>query len=147
VTVWSQHSADWLGFRKCTPGRHRARYAIGTAMIVTLSYLTVLLSCAHPDGKYLGSSVVQSFVHASVTSTTPDRDTDEELCKVVHKQVVALQAFSIGPIFGLTTPHLDIAIGEEAPLLIARLNAFRPPGHGFSPAKVVNFQLSSVLRI
>jgi hypothetical protein len=147
VAVWSQHRAGWLGFCKCTPGRHRARHAIGTAMIVTLSYLSILLSCAHPDGKYLASSVVQSFAHASITSTTPERDTAEELCKIVHKQVVALQAFSIGPIFGVTSPRLDIAIGEEAPLLIARLNAFRPPGNGISPAKVIDFRLSAVLRI
>jgi hypothetical protein len=90
---------------------------------------------------------VQSFAHSSVPLETPDHDTDEELCKVLHKQVVALQAFSIGTILGAKTLQLDIAIGEEAPLLIARLKAFRPPGHGFSPAKVVDFRLSSVLRI
>ncbi len=147
MAVWSLHSAEWLGFRNCPHGRYRTRYAIGIAIIATLSYLSVLVSCSHPDGNYLGSSVVQSFAHASVPLGTSDHDTDEELCKVLHKQVVALQAFSIGPILGAKTLHLDIAIGEELPLLIARLNAFRPPGNGFSPAKVVNLQLSSVLRI
>jgi len=147
VTVWSRHSAEGLGFRKYAHARNRTRPALATAMLVALSYMTVLLSCAHPDGTYLSSSVVQSFAHAIVTSTAPDDDTHEELCKVVHKQVVALQAIPSGPILGAKTLPLDIAIGEEVPHLIARLNAFRPPGNRFAPAQVVNFQLSSVLRI
>ncbi len=147
MAVWSQHRADCLGFRNCAHGRYRTRYAISIAIIATLAYLSVLVSCSHTDGKHLDSSVVQSFAHASVPLETPDHHTDEELCKVLHKQVVSLQAFSIGTILGAKTLHLDIAIGEEVPLLIARLNAFRPPGNGFSPAKVVNLQLSSVLRI
>ena len=146
MKVWSRHSVEGLGFRKYAHARHRTRPALATAVIVTLLYLTILLSCAHPDGKYLGSSVVQSFAHAIVTSA-PDHDTHEELCKVVHKQVVALQAIPSGPILGAKTLPLDIAIGEEVPHLIARLNAFRPPGDRFAPAQVVNFELSSVLRI
>jgi hypothetical protein len=61
--------------------------------------------------------------------------------------MVALQAFSIEPILGVNPPNLDIAIGEDVPSLTAILNSFRPPGNTFAPAKVVNFQLSSVLRI
>jgi len=146
VTVWSRHNMGWLAFGKRAHGRHRTRNAIGPSIVATLSYLSVLLLCSHPDGN-LGSSVVPSFAHAIVTSTTPDHDTHEELCKVVHKQVVALQAIPSGPILGAKTLPLDIAIGEEVPHLIARLNAFRPPGNRFAPAQVVNFQLSSVLRI
>lgn len=140
MTVWSGH-------RKHAHGRHRRRNAIGTAIIAVLSYSSVLLLCSHPDGKYFASSVAQSFAHAIDASTTSDHDAHEELCKVVHQQVVALQAFSIKPILGAQTLPLDIAIGEEVPHLIARLNAFRPPGDRFALAKVVNFQLSSVLRI
>ena len=146
MTVGSRHSMGWLAFGKRAHGRHRT-HAIGISIIATLSYLSVLLLCSHPDGKYLALSVAQSLAHAIVTSTTPDHDAHEALCKVVHQQVVALQAFSIGPIFGAQTLHLDIAIGERVPSLIARLNAFRPPGDRSASAQVVNFQLSSVRRI
>lgn len=147
MTVCSRHNAEWLGFRKCAHARHRTRYAIGTAIIATLSYLTVLISCACPDGEHFGSSVVQNLAHASVTSETPGHDTDEELCKFVHEQVVTVQAFSIGPILGAKTPHTDIEIGEKVPRLTAMLNGFRPPGNSFAPAKELSFQLCSVLRI
>ena len=139
-------SDGWSKHRK-RARRHCTRNAISTSIIATLSYLSVLLLCSHPDGKYLGWSVVQSFSHAIVASTAPDHDTHEELCKVVHKEIVALQAFSIGPILGAQTLHLDIAIREGMARLIARLAAFRPPGDRFAPVQVVNFQLSSVLRI
>ena len=145
MAVWSRYSREWLDLGKWRT-RRRTRSASVTTMLVTLAYLAVLVSCVHthPDGQYLGSPV-QTFA-AKATSETPDSDTDEELCKVVHNQIIA-QSFSIGPMLDVSYPYLNIAIHEASSGLTAMLNGFRPPGDRSASAKAINSQLSPVLRI
>jgi hypothetical protein len=147
VTVRSQPSAGWMVFRKCAHTRPRTRYAVGTAIITTLSYLTVMLACACTDGKYLRSSGVQNPARATVTAEDPGPDTDEELCRFVHEQMLTLQASSTRSILVTKTSSKDVLIDEEVPRQTPILIAFRPPGDRFAPAKILGFRLYSVLRI
>lgn len=135
-----RYSAEWLA-------RHRRRYVIGTAIIVTLSYLTVLLPCAYRDGKYLDLSVLQNVAYASVTSETPGRDSDEEHCQYMHQQMIALEAFSSASILVAKMSYTGLVINEEIPRQASILNGFRPPPACFVPARELRFQLYSVLRI
>ena len=145
--ISSGHSPGWLVPRKCAHVRPWKRFMVGTATIVTLSYLTVALVCACMDGMYLRLPAVQNLALATVASETPVPDTDEELCKFMHEQMLTLQASSAGSILVARISHMDVRIGEEMPDQTPILDAFRPPGNGFAPGRLLSFQLYSVLRI
>lgn len=121
------------------------RFMAGTAVMITLSYLTVVLACACTDGKYSRSSSAHNVISASVNSKSTNGD--EELCKSMHERMLTLQALSTGSMLVAKISYIDVLIDEEVPRQTAIVNGFRPPGNRFAPAKVVNFQLSSVLRV
>src|SRR6266508_366504 len=116
------------GYKRArTPGR---RFLLGTTLMITLSYLTVVLACACIDGKYLRSSGAHNVVSVRVTSESTNRD--EELCKSMHEPMLALQASSTGSMLVAKISYIDVLI--ELPRQSAIVNSFRPPGNGFSPA-------------
>ena len=145
--IISRHSPGWLVPRKRAHVRPWKRLMVGTATIVTLSYLTVALVCACTDGMYLRLPGVPNLALATVASETPVPDTDKELCKLIHEQMLTLQASSKGSCLFAKISYMDVRIAEEMPHQTRILDAFRPPGNGFAPARVLSFQLYSVLRI
>jgi hypothetical protein len=120
---------------------------VGTATIATLSYLSVALVCARTDGMHVRLAGVEEPALATTASKTPVPDTDEELCKFMHDQMLALQASPTGSIVVAKISHLDVLIGEDIPDQTPIFDAFRPPGDRFAPAQMLSFQLYSVLRI
>jgi hypothetical protein len=81
-----------------------------------------------------------------VTSETLPSDSDEDLCKFTHEQMIA-QSSSNGSIRLSEFLYLTVLIGEEMPDPTPIRDAFRPPGHEFASARVLSFQLYSILRI
>lgn len=121
-------------------------FAARSAFVAMLSYLTVALTCAYADAKHLPPFSAQSLEAAAVTSETPGRGADEELCQFMHEQMLTKQAFSAGSITAAKISDV-VLIGKEMLRRIGELNAFRPPGSWYAPAKQLSFRFHSVLRI
>jgi len=120
---------------------------VGTATIVMLTYVTIGLVCAGTDGMHVHLPGADGLASATVTSETPAPDTDDELCKFMHEQILTLQATSTGSIVLASVSHMGVPPGEDLAQQTPILVAFRPPGLKRAPAEVLSFQLYSVLRI
>lgn len=120
---------------------------VGTATIVMLTYVTIGLVCAGTDGMHVRLPGADELAPAKVASESPAPDTDDELCKFVHEQILTLQATSTGSIVLASVLHLGVPPGEDLAQQTPILVAFRPPGLKRTPAEVLSFQLYSVLRI
>lgn len=120
---------------------------VGTATIVMLSYVTIGLVCASTEGMHVRLPGVDGLASATVTSETPAPDTDDELCKFMHEQILTLQATSTGSIIPAKVLPMVVAIAEGLPQAPPVLDAYRPPGLNQAPGEILSFQLYSVLRI
>lgn len=120
---------------------------VGTATIVMLSYLSVALVCARTDGMHIPPSGVKEIALSTTAPKAPVPDSDEELCKFMHEQMLALQASPTGSIVLAKISHLDVLIGEDIPHQTVIFDAFRPPGNRCAPTQLFSSQLYSVLRI
>ena len=119
---------------------------VATAILALFSYLTVVLVCGDAGAKHLGFSGAENVSFAVVTMATPASDTDADLCVFPHQQMIA-QSSSNGSIRLSEVFSLTVLIGEKMPGRTPMLDTFRPPGNEFAPARVLSFQLYSVLRI
>ena len=131
---------------KCAKTRARKQFLLITAILVLFSYLTVVLACGDTGDKDLRFSDAENVSFAVVTTEAPASDTDKDLCKFTHEQMIA-QSSSNGSIRLSEILYLTVLIGEEMPGPTPIRDAFRPPGHEFASARVLSFQLYSILRI
>lgn len=144
--ITSRHSPGLVP-RKWALVRPWKRFMAGTATIVTLLFLTVVLACARMEGMHVGPAGVEEIALSTIASKTPVPDTDEELCKLLHDQMLALQVSSTGSIVLGEISHLETLIGEDISPQTPIFDACRPPGNRSATAQLISFQLYSVLRI
>lgn len=123
----------------------RNRFLARSALVVMLSYVTVMLTCAYAEAKHLPLGA-QSLEATALTSETPSRGGDKELCEFMHEQLFTKQAFAASSITVVKISYV-VLIGEDMLRQIADLNGFRPPGTWFTPIEKLNFRSYSILRI
>jgi hypothetical protein len=142
----SQYSSGRLIPAKSAPARPGKRLALGTAIVATLSYLTLVLACACTDGKYLHPTGWQNLALETIASEAPVHDAEAELCAFMREHKLSLQAGSPQSMLVAKISYLAHAIDrdvlQQTPIVIA----FRPPGNHFSTNSCA-FESDSVLRI
>lgn len=119
------------------------RLASRTVVVVMVSYLAIMLSCA-AEVRHVPVLDTQALVAAA--PEIPDHGADEGLCQSMHQQLFTNQAFS-GSLIRVAKVSDVVIQGHEIFCKIAELNAFRPPGAWFANTKSLNLQFYSVLRI
>jgi hypothetical protein len=120
------------------------RLASGTVVVVIVSYLAIMQSCAYAEARHVPVLDTQALVAAA--PEIPDHVADEGLCQSVHQQLFTNQAFS-GSLIRVAKVSDVVIQGHEIFCKIAELNVFRPPGAWFANSKSLNLQFYSVLRI
>ena len=143
----SRHIERWRVPLRSAHGRSGNRFMVGTVTIVLLSYLTIGLVCAGTEGMHVRVPGANEPARTTVASQTPAPDSDDELCKFMHEQILTLQATSTGSMIPAKVLPMVVAIAEGLPQAPPVLDAYRPPGPKRAPGEILSFQLYSVLRI